>query len=232
MVLVEMLLDHVQKFCKVNHGRDDCFWAMDEEAGFSVKACAEEFRKRGTVVGLQSDVLSKLGFMWKLKVPSKVSIFAWRYILGRLPTRDQLNNRRILVGDRDCCYAFYFNAMENSNHLFVSCPFTSRILIKVGDWLGNLVTLTNVELRSYVDHFDKIKAIDERLTVEVIWLAVLWNLWMMRNAILFNSYIFNFDECYSAIVLVSWKWFRLVNVSSTAYNFHFLNTLPLSCIKR
>lgn len=124
-------------------------------------------------MGLQLTVLTKLGFMWKLKIPSKVSTFAWKYILSRLPTRDQLKKRGILVDDRDICYVFCFNAMENPNHLFVSCPYTSRIWNKVGTWMGNPVTLLNDELKNFGDHFDKIKALEERLIVGVIWLAVL-----------------------------------------------------------
>ncbi|XP_058726222.1 uncharacterized protein LOC131597548 [Vicia villosa] len=111
--------------------------------------------------------------------------------------------------------------LEDAFHLFDGCPTTRRIWSKVGEWIGSSVNLSNKELRNYLDHFTKIKAVDERLTVGIIWSAVLWNFWLMRNDILFKGNVFTFDECFSAIVLTSWKWFRSVNDSSTACNFHF-----------
>lgn len=93
--------------------------------------------------------------------------------------------------------------MENFHHLFDSFSFIRRIWNKVGEWLGDSVNLSNDELRNYLDYFDKIKTVDERLTVGVIWTAVMWNLWVMKNAILFRGNIFNFDECFTAIVFGS-----------------------------
>lgn len=58
--------------------------------------------------------------------------------------------------------------MENSFHVFDGCPITRRIWNKVGQWLEDLVVLLNEELRNYVNHFDKVKAVKERLTVGVI----------------------------------------------------------------
>lgn len=118
-------------------------------------------------------MLRNQSFMWELKVLSKVSIFAWRFILGRLPTRQQAKIRGILVDDRECCCVFCFNVLEDSIHLFDSCPFTRRIWSKIGQWLGISDKMTNEELRSFFEHFDKIKAKDERLTVDLIWFAVL-----------------------------------------------------------
>lgn len=88
--------------------KDLCYWAADEDEGFSVKACVTEIRKRGNEIVLQGAVLRKPGFMWELKVPSKIRIFAWRFILGRLSTRDQLKKRGILVEDRDFCMCVLF----------------------------------------------------------------------------------------------------------------------------
>ncbi|XP_058741966.1 uncharacterized protein LOC131614391 [Vicia villosa] len=175
----------------------------DEQKGFSVKGCAKEISRHDHNPELQSIQLRRIKFVWKIRVPSKVGIFGWRFVLGRLPTREQLKIRGIIVDDIDCCCVFCFQEMETSSPHFDSCPFTRRIWNKVGQWIGDNVNLQNEDLRNFLDHFDKIKAVKERLTVGVIWIAVMWNLWMIRNAILFKGSIFNFDECFSAIVLSS-----------------------------
>lgn len=94
-----------------------------------------------------------------MKAPSKVNVFVWRLILERNPTRDQLKKRGILVEDRDYVCVFCFRASENSNHLFDLCPITSRIWEKIGEWIGELVSFTNVELRSFLFFFDKVKVL-------------------------------------------------------------------------
>lgn len=118
--------------------------------------------KRGEWVVLELRVLRALKFMCDLKAPSKVKIFSSRLILGRLLTRDQLKKRGVLVDDRDCCYVLCFRALENPSHLFGSCTITSRIWDKVGEWIGDSVSMTNEELRSFLFFKDKVKVLDER----------------------------------------------------------------------
>lgn len=89
--------------------RDVCVWEEDEVGGFSVHGYGEAFMKRDSVHGrLAADILYNLHFMWDLKVPSKVSIYVWRLILGRLPTQYNLKARCILVKYLDCYCVFCF----------------------------------------------------------------------------------------------------------------------------
>ncbi|XP_058731364.1 uncharacterized protein LOC131603122 [Vicia villosa] len=213
-------------------GADSFIWEDGNEGVFSVYSCVEEIRRRGEEVMQPASVLRRLDFMWKLKVPSKVSIFAWRFILDRLPTRDILQRRGILSGNNDSGCALCFSFLESSAHLFDQCFYSTKVWEKVGNWLGVLDRLNIEELKYFGDNFDKIRTGEERLMVGIVWMAVIWTLWTTRNAILFNGQVFNFDECFTAIVLACWKWFRVLNGSSKDCNFHYWNTLPPSCIKR
>ncbi|XP_058786284.1 uncharacterized protein LOC131660936 [Vicia villosa] len=230
--LIQIMVDMLHQFQPEQQTEDEFKWAGDAEEEFTVKLCAHTIKKRDTENMVGIPVRKTLLAMWDIKAPSKVKIFAWRLILDRLPTKDQLKKRGILDTDRDCCCVFCSQEEESSKHLFDSCPITRNIWSRVGGWLGNSCNLSIEELPSFFTVSEKIKGVEERLTLGVIWLAVVWNIWKMRNAIIFNGCSFNFDDCYSAIVLASWKWFRLVNSSSTSCNFHFWNILPLSCIKR
>ena len=42
------------------------------------------------------------GDLWKLKILAKVSIFAWRLIRDRLPTKTNLRRRQVLINDALC----------------------------------------------------------------------------------------------------------------------------------
>lgn len=81
---------------------------------------------------MQTQELRRISFMWKIIVPSKVGIFGWRYVLGRLPTRDQLKVRGAIVDDIDFCCVLCFHDLENTNHLFGCYPLTKIIWTKVG----------------------------------------------------------------------------------------------------
>ncbi|XP_058783901.1 uncharacterized protein LOC131658647 [Vicia villosa] len=230
--LIQAMAEMLYQFQPEQQAEDEFKWADDTEEDFTVKLCAHTIRKRDTENMVGNSERKMLNFMWDIKAPSKVKIFAWRLILDRLPTRDQLKKRRILDNDRDCCLVLCSGEEESSKHLFESCPITRKIWNRVGGWIGDSCKLSIEELSSFFTVAEKIKGVEERLTIGVIWLAVVWNIWMMRNAIIFNGCSFIFDDCYNAIVLASWKWFRLVNSSSISCNFHFWNILPLSYIKR
>ena len=69
-------------------------------------------------------------FMWLKVVPLKVFIFAWRLFLNRIPTRDKLFERRILLIYEQCCVA-NCGINEDRDHLFLNCdilvPFGSTL---------------------------------------------------------------------------------------------------------
>jgi len=58
-------------------------------------------------------------FLWLKAVPLKVSIFAWRLFLSRIPTRDKLVQRHvILASDQNCVANCGLN--EYRDHLFLN----------------------------------------------------------------------------------------------------------------
>ncbi|XP_058762746.1 uncharacterized protein LOC131636112 [Vicia villosa] len=211
------LLDLISSIQLVQGERYTILWAANESEGFSVNSCAKAVRSRMETVNGEEVISNKLKFLWHIEAPSKVQIFVWRIVLDRNPTRQQQKKRGILTAASDCCCVFCVNTEEDSHHLFVSCPILEKIWEKVGSWIGNSISLTNLGLRNYLAFYGRINVLDERLTVGVIWMSVVWNIWIMRNAIIFRGRIFSFDECVSAIVLSSWKWFRAVNVSSVSW---------------
>ena len=81
-----------------DHLSDRWRWLLDPVNGYSVKGTynflttADESIARG----LFNDV-------WHKNVPLKVSIFAWRLLRNRLPTKDNLLRRRVLQHDDISC---------------------------------------------------------------------------------------------------------------------------------
>lgn len=61
-----------------------------------------------------------LDLVWHKLVPLKVSVFAWRLICDRLPTRTNLISRRVLSPDMSSCVAGCGHP-ESAHHPFLLC---------------------------------------------------------------------------------------------------------------
>ena len=86
------------------HKGDQWEWKADPSGQYTVKSAYlvlwEELSEQQ-----QDGAFEEL---WKLKLPSKFVIFAWRLIRDRLPTRVNLNRRQIQVGELTCPFFFPF----------------------------------------------------------------------------------------------------------------------------
>ena len=69
----------------------------------------------------QSHLHLNLELIWHKHVPLKVSIFAWRLLRDRLPTKEKLANRGIISLEARLCIAGCEH-VEEISHLFLSCP--------------------------------------------------------------------------------------------------------------
>ncbi|GAU25336.1 hypothetical protein TSUD_375990 [Trifolium subterraneum] len=80
----------------------DCWcWALGNNGCFTVKSCYDWLLQYRQDEELNGNVLAAIKQLWKNEVPTKVSIFGWRIILDRLPTRMALNRRGILLNPID-----------------------------------------------------------------------------------------------------------------------------------
>ncbi|GAU37863.1 hypothetical protein TSUD_22790 [Trifolium subterraneum] len=83
--------------------------------------------------------------VWHSRVPLKVSIFAWRLLHDRLPTKANLVTRGILSPAAHFCVS----AIESAHHLFISCSTFGSLWALVRSWID----ITPVESTTLRDHF-------------------------------------------------------------------------------
>ncbi|GAU51816.1 hypothetical protein TSUD_368710 [Trifolium subterraneum] len=86
--------------------------------------------------------------IWLSQVPLKVSIFAWRLLRDRLPTKTNLVTRGILSPTAHFCVTGCGEA-ESAHHLFISCSTFGSMWTSVCLWIG----ITPVHCTSIRDHF-------------------------------------------------------------------------------
>jgi hypothetical protein len=143
--------------------------------------------------------------IWKCEAPSKVCAFAWQLIHDRIPNRLNLKRRQIIVDDADVLCAFWGEAAESSQHLFIYCVDALKVLKAVFNWLQgpfllhhNLVSLFNCLIHS------KGRKLRKRLTM--IWNGAVWAIWRRRNAKIFYNGGKEVVEVIEEIKVQTWKW--------------------------
>jgi hypothetical protein len=75
--------------------------------------------------------LTTLKMLWKTNVPSKVSIFGWRLLLEKLPTKDALFHKGVLTVNQERCCAFCSDSTETIDHLFINCRVTMDVWSRI-----------------------------------------------------------------------------------------------------
>ncbi|GAU34745.1 hypothetical protein TSUD_17180 [Trifolium subterraneum] len=87
-------------------------------------------------------------FIWHSQVPLKVSIFVWRLLCDRLPTKANLVTCDILSPADGLCVPGC-GAAESAQHLFLSCSTFGSIWASVRSWID----ITSADPTSLHDHF-------------------------------------------------------------------------------
>ncbi|XP_058783462.1 uncharacterized protein LOC131658147 [Vicia villosa] len=89
--------------------------------------------------------------VWSKLIPPKVSVLAWRVWQNRIPTRDNLVKRGILVDSQNSC-PFGSGEEESVAHIFFECSLAWNAWSEVLRWLGFLYVSHNSALQNF-NHF-------------------------------------------------------------------------------
>lgn len=105
-------------------------WRFDPALGYYVRDAYQLLTSQDSVtLGAAEDLL------WHRQVPLKVSIFAWRLLRDRLPTKTNLVSHGILPPDLHFC-ASGCGGIETAQHLFLSCGVFGSLWPLVRFWIG------------------------------------------------------------------------------------------------
>jgi hypothetical protein len=172
-----------------------------------------------------------LELMWKNNVPSKISIFGWRLLLEKLPTRDALFNKGIITTNIEKRCVFCSTHDESISHVSIHCSFSSTVWRKVLSWMGlNLINSNSIQ-----EHFllfgDLIKSKANKKHRHIIWLATTWCIWRLRNNLVFREDRATIFSLVNQIIYMSWFWFSGHLRSNVDIFFDYWCTNPLDCLQ-
>lgn len=113
--------------------------------------------------------------MWKTPIPPKIKVFTWQLIRGRLQTRDLIHTN--LVINQNC--PFCQNSLEDLNHLFFLCPFSSAV------WQHSGISFHSSNFNN--SFFSWIDSISSNQTVFSKVLFIYYYIWRARNYLIFKN---------------------------------------------
>ena len=100
---------------------DRLTWKFDKKGVFSVKSLSQKV----LTLKLQGDEVNSFSFtkaLWKGLVPSRVEIFAWFVLIGKINMKDRLLKFGIIQQNQSQC-SLCNRYEEDYMHLFFSCEF-------------------------------------------------------------------------------------------------------------
>ncbi|MCI26684.1 heat-shock protein, partial [Trifolium medium] len=157
-------------------------WQPDPDTGYTVRGAYQLPTTMDSIIVDDAEHL-----IWHPQVPLKVSVFAWRLLRDRLPTKSNLVTRGILSSAAHHCVSGCGTA-ESTHHLFIFCSTFGSIWDLVRSWID----ISSTGFTSIRDHFVQFTlsaggSRARRSFLQLIWLASVWVVWTERNHRLFRG---------------------------------------------
>ncbi|KAL5184207.1 hypothetical protein HKD37_17G047952 [Glycine soja] len=181
-----------------NSGSDTWVWAADVSGIYTTRSAYSSFLEEVAVENLHDCFVD----LWKIKIPSKIGVFAWRLLWDRLPTKSNLRARQVHIPDMTC--PFCRGEEENASHIFIHCIQIQPIWWETMSWIN----LKGVHPWSIKDHFMQYSSLQvvgiRPRRWQLWWLAVTWSIWQLRNRILFSNATFDGNKLVEDASFLIW----------------------------
>jgi len=146
--------------------------------------------------------------IWQKHIPSKVSLFVWRLLRNRLPTKDNLVRRHVLNHTDTTCISGC-GELETATHLFLYCDIFGSLWSHI--W--HLLHISSVMPGHIRQHFIQFTYMADlpRFThsfSKIIWCASVWVLWKERNNRVFQNTDSNPSTLVEKVKLQSFLWVK------------------------
>jgi hypothetical protein len=117
--------------------------------------------------------------VWKSKVTPRVKLFAWLILLDRLNTKNMLARRNFNVQSNSLCVLCDDGNEETMHHLFFECRFAKQCWDKLGvNWV------IEDDLPKRIECSRQMAGLPFFME---IFLIATWELWKIRNRLVFDG---------------------------------------------
>lgn len=193
----------ISSFSLVQGRKDEWVWAKEGSGKYSVKSAYE------TIFTFELEENNSLfRSLWKSWAPSNPVAFGWRVLLNRIQTKANLIRRNIPIQSSACPWCGIEE--ESTKHLLFHCVFSWKVWSLILNWLGVYLVLPD-EQKDHFSQFTGCWFLHKRNGLASIWLAVVWQLWIGRNALIFRGEEMDTVQIFEAARVKAWTWLRARN---------------------
>lgn len=146
--------------------------------------------------------------VWHSFAPSNAKAFAWRCILDRIASGENLLKRNVLGSVSDASCRLCPGLIESCSHLIFTCPFASAVWKGCFNWFG-LDTVLPHEPRPHYLQFLFGWNNTQNVILSSIWVAAVWSLWLQRNDRIFNGGQQGVSETLELVKWRAWQWIKV-----------------------
>lgn len=226
---VSELLRSVCGFNPVRGQRDKWVWIKEGSGKYSVSSAYEILQGEQEGSELEALIFRKL---WSAKTPSNSTALAWKVLLQRIQTKDELGKRRALpVGVGLDCYLCDGHG-ESCQHLFLGCKFSWKVWMRVLSWWGISTALPN-NVQDLFIQFGMLGAScsSSAKIRTVIWIATVTAIWQTRNKVAFQGAVGEVEAIVDLIHFRSWLWLKSTIANFSYSMFEWVHN-PWECISQ
>ena len=212
--------------CHIQRNRmDEWIWKADPSGSYSTKSAYAEMWGEAAADNQVQDFEE----LWKLKIPPKVVVFAWRLFRDRLPTKSNLTRRNVALNDTSC--PFCRRTEEDAAHLFLHCHKILPLWWESMAWVNILGVSPQYPRQHFSQHAAvMVKGIRQNRW-KCWWMALTWAVWQQRNKILFSQQTFDGNKILEDAVLLLWTWLRTFEENFMISFNHWSSNLPAAFIQ-
>ncbi|KAK2415745.1 hypothetical protein QL285_038202 [Trifolium repens] len=208
---------------------DEWSWLPEVDDGFSVRSAYKLLLDDlGAEVVVDEALRGVLAQIWSSVAPSKVIAFSWQLLHDRIPTRNNLELRGILVLEAhwECV-----GSVETPTHLFLHCPCAMKVWSELFKWVGVEMVIPPSISSLFEIFMGSARNAKIRKGFALIWHASLWAIWKERNSAIFSTGVFNPLVVVDLVKVLSWKW-ALSRLKIAPCLFYEWNWDPGDCLLR
>jgi len=205
------LLDYILR-ANVNKNISDIrVWGEEELEKYSVNIAYNHLAKRPGATHHYA-----FEYLWKAKAFPNVLMTAWRALLNRIPTMENLSRRGVQMNSVVCVLCQ--EKEDSCHHLFIECKYAQQVWSLCLKWLG-LLSVQHNDLREHFGSFHIAQASSKQnLVLKGVWAAIVRCIWNQRNSILFKQEVVDAEEILQMVQFKSWLWMKY-RESSLNYSF-------------
>ncbi|XP_016200157.1 uncharacterized protein LOC107641166 [Arachis ipaensis] len=182
--LVHQLHERLRQVKLSEDKHDNLVWKFDGKGVFSTKYVVQVLQSETL-----SDEITSYSFtssIWRGVVPPRIELFGWFVLIGRVNTKERLIRLGVLRPSDNIC-VLCNKEVESVEHLFLRCELTWKVWCSCLRYVGEVWSMPG----TIKELFEQWAGRHKRKHDKKKWLpgffAVIWNIWVERNARIFNK---------------------------------------------